>query len=894
MRKLSLLVVLLTLFISACTSAVEFKISFDSNGGSFVEPIITDGVSSITTPKDPLKEGFTFAGWYWDNNTFRELFTINSLLDRGITNDLTVYAKWELDDDYIPIGSVKVTFNTQGGTEVSPVYVLPGRTILIPSTTREGYTLDGWYTSVNNGATLDERWSFTNNVVSNDITLYAKWNVNIYSITFNSNGGTALNSISKDYDSIINLPNNPLREGYTFDGWFEDDNLSISFDIEKMPSKDFTLYAKWTINQYTITFDSNGGTEVESISQNYATTVTRKGYTFDGWYTDSTLTKRFTFTTMPANDLNLYGKWNIVTYDINYELGGGTNDINNPTTFNVNSNYDLFEPTKLGYTFEGWYLDSDFTGNKISNITVGTTGNLFLYAKWTINYNITYTIFDLNYDPLSSILLNVDETIIQVSLGGAHSSALTSSGRLFTWGDNEYGQLGDETTIQRNTPIDITASFNLNEDETIIQVSLGGAHSSALTSTGRLFTWGDNEYGQLGDETTIQRNTPTDITASFNLNEGETIIQVSLGGYHSSVLTSTGRLFTWGWNVIGELGDGTTIQRNTPTDTTASFNLNEGETIIQVSLGGVHSSVLTSTGRLFGQLGDGSKTNRNTPKDITASFNLNEDETIIQVSLSRDHSAALTSKGRLFAWGSNVHGELGDGTSTDQTTPKDITASFNLNQGETLIQVSLGGYHSSALTSTGHLFTWGSNVRGQLGDGTTTSQSVPKQLSINSVYSYENIVYIFNEKLSEIIPVIEGYSFEGWFIDSALTNAYTFTTMPAEDLTLYGKWNIVTYDINYELGGGTNDINNPTSFNVDSSINLLEPTKIGHTFAGWYTQSDFSGNVISNIVVGTTGNLFLYAKWTINSYNITYTIFDLNYDPLSSILLNVDETSKSH
>ena len=95
MRKLSFLVVLLTLFISSCTSTVEFKISFDSNGGSLVEPIVTDGVSSITTPKDPVKEGFTFAGWYWDNNSFRELFTINSLLDRGITNDLTVYAKWQ-------------------------------------------------------------------------------------------------------------------------------------------------------------------------------------------------------------------------------------------------------------------------------------------------------------------------------------------------------------------------------------------------------------------------------------------------------------------------------------------------------------------------------------------------------------------------------------------------------------------------------------------------------------------------------------------------------------------------------------------------------------------------------------------------------------------------------
>jgi uncharacterized repeat protein (TIGR02543 family) len=397
MRKLSLLVVLLTLFISACTSTVDFKISFDSNGGSLVEPIITDGVSSITTPKDPVKEGFTFAGWYWDNNTFRELFTINSLLDRGITNDLTVYAKWSVDETYIPIGSVKVTFNTQGGTDVSPTFVLPGRTILIPSTTKEGYTLDGWYTSVNGGVTLDERWSFTNNSVNNDITLYAKWNINTYTITFDTNGGTSLNAVTQNFNTSLNIPNNTTKTGYSFTGWFEDDNLSIPFDLEKMPSRDFTLYAKWTINAYTITFDSNGGTDVISITQDYASEIvepnepTRVGYTFEGWFTNSGLTNAYAFTTMPAEDITLYAKWIFIKYTITYELNDGTNHTNNPTSFNVNSSINLLEPTKIGHTFAGWYLNSDFSGNVNSNIALGTTGNLMLFAKWTINsYTITF------------------------------------------------------------------------------------------------------------------------------------------------------------------------------------------------------------------------------------------------------------------------------------------------------------------------------------------------------------------------------------------------------------------------------------------------------------------------------------------------------------------------
>ena len=101
------------LLLSACTNSVEFTINFDSNGGSEVSSIKTDGTSSITLPNDPIKDGYSFAGWYWDNSTFRDLFTVNSLLERGISGNLTVYAKWNKEDT--PIGAIKVTFNSMGG-----------------------------------------------------------------------------------------------------------------------------------------------------------------------------------------------------------------------------------------------------------------------------------------------------------------------------------------------------------------------------------------------------------------------------------------------------------------------------------------------------------------------------------------------------------------------------------------------------------------------------------------------------------------------------------------------------------------------------------------------------------------------------------------------------------
>jgi uncharacterized repeat protein (TIGR02543 family) len=782
---ITLLVSLVTL--SACTNAIEITISFDSNGGSSIQPITTDGVSSVTTPIDPVKEGYTFEGWFTNSEP-------TSLFD---------------------------------------------------------FTM----------------------MPAQNITIYAKWKIITYTITYDLNEGMnhLNNPTSFNVESSINLFE-PFRIGHTFTGWYLDSDFSgnVISNIAVGTTGNINLYAKWMINSYTITFNSNGGTYITAITQDYASEVSepeepiRENYTFEGWFRNSALTNAYTFTTMPAQNISLYAKWTITTYTITYELNNGTNHTNNPTSFNVDSSFDLLEPTKTGHTFDGWYLDSDFSGNVNSNIVVGTIGNLKLYAKWTINsYTISYTIYDVDYDPLKNIVLNLGESITQVSLYN-HSSALTSSGRLFTWGYNPHAQLGDGTTTQRNTPNEITARFNLNEGERIIQVSLGGYgnHSSALTSSGRLFTWGENNYGQLGDGTTTQRNTPNEITARFNLNEGEKIIQVSLGGYHSSALTSSGRLFTWGYNLYGQLGNVFSLDRKdrtTPTDITARFNLSSGETIIQVSLGDYHSSALTSNGRVFtwgwnyygqtgsrernspgdnsrytpveitarfnlnegeriiqvslgfrhssaltssgrlftwghndrGQLGDGTTTERYTPVEITAHFNLNEGERIIQVSLGYRHSSALTSTGRLFTWGANYIYQLGTGTNVyNITTPTEITARFNLSLGETITQVSLGADHSSALTSTGRLFTWGSNSSGELGDGTTTKRITPTQMNFN-IATGESIDYVFNETLSENIPVREGHTFSGWFTDSTLTKPYTFLTMPAQNITLYGKWNKV-------------------------------------------------------------------------------------------------------
>jgi uncharacterized repeat protein (TIGR02543 family) len=556
---------------------------------------------------------------------------------------------------------------------------------------------------------------------------------------------------------------------------------------------------------------------------------------------------------MPAEDITLYAKWNIHHYDIQYELNGGTNHSNNPFSYTIRSEtITLGHPIREGYTFVGWYDNPEGDGYPISEIVSGTIETIILYAKWHINeYTVTYQVKTEGFDPQSHIPLLPNETIVHTSRGGIHASALTSSGRLFMWGYNYYGQLGNSTTTRQLVPRDITSYFPLQSGEKIISVTLGGHHSSALTSSGRLFMWGSNEYGQLGNNTTAHQTIPINITSHFSLLAGEKITQVSLGNGHSSALTSSGRLFMWGINFSGQLGDGTTSSKLTPTDITSHFSLLAGEKISHVALGLSHTSVITSHGRILmwgdnsdSQLGDQTNTNRLIPTDITSRFSLLEGEKINQISMAMSHSSALTSTGRIFTWGTNTYGRLGDGTTTMRRIPTEITNQFQLLAEEKIIRISIGYDHSSAITSTGRVFMWGRNYSGQLGDSTTINRHIPTEITSNFSlirgetillisqgfegssamtsngrvftwgindtgqlgdsttvgksypvplvdYLFETIhtqVYDFNESMTMYLPVLEGYTFDGWYSSRSLRNSYTYMTMPAQNIKLYGTW----------------------------------------------------------------------------------------------------------
>ena len=293
----------------------KYTITFDTNGGSEIAPITQDYGTEITAPDNPTRKGYTFKGW--DKEIPKTMPAEN----------ITVKAQWE-------INQYTITFDTNGGSEIAPITQDYGTEITAPDNpTRKGYTFKGWDKEI------------PETMPAENITVKAQWEINKYTITFDTNGGSEIAPITQDYGTEITAPDNPTRKGYTFKGW--DKEIP-----ETMPAENITVKAQWEINQYTITFDTNGGSEVAPITQDYGTKInapanpTRKGYTFKGW--DKEIPK-----TMPAENITVKAQWEINQYTITFDTNGGSEIA--PITQDYGTEITAPDkPTRKGYTFKGW------------------------------------------------------------------------------------------------------------------------------------------------------------------------------------------------------------------------------------------------------------------------------------------------------------------------------------------------------------------------------------------------------------------------------------------------------------------------------------------------------------------------------------------------------------
>ena len=293
----------------------KYTITFDTNGGSEIAPITQDYGTKITAPDNPTRKGYTFKGWD------------KEIPETMPAENITVKAQWE-------INQYTITFDTNGGSEIAPITQDYGTKITAPDNpTRKGYTFKGWDKEI------------PETMPAENITVKAQWEINQYTITFDTNGGSEIAPITQDYGTKITAPDNPTRKGYTFKGW--DKEIP-----ETMPAENITVKAQWEINQYTITFDTNGGSEIAPITQDYGTEITapdnptRKGYTFKGW--DKEIPE-----TMPAENITVKAQWEINQYTITFDTNGGSEIA--PITQDYGTEITAPDnPTRKGYTFKGW------------------------------------------------------------------------------------------------------------------------------------------------------------------------------------------------------------------------------------------------------------------------------------------------------------------------------------------------------------------------------------------------------------------------------------------------------------------------------------------------------------------------------------------------------------
>lgn len=588
----------------------------------------------------------------------------------------------------------QVVFDTNGGNIISPVNAEKGYPLLLPLPTREGYQFLGWFVYED---PFYYEFTLLNPVVS-DMTLHAKWEVVKYSLVFETSGGESISTLFIDFNTNLDLPE-AFKTGNSFEGWYLDENFNTSFNLVTMPSHSVTVYAKWSKLSYLLSLNYHYPLDMRSSIK-----VIHMGYNH----------------AFAVNNQNHIYAWGINAYG---QLGDGT-DINRRNPVDITSNF----------------------------------------------------------------VFNDYEEVVKIETGSSFTMFLTNQSRLFGCGDNSYYQLTMKDGNFSIDIVDITPNLSLAENETISDFSVGNGFIVLLTSNGRVLTWGSNFNSELGNGTSVNNPVVNDITTNFNLNPDEKVISINVGNSHSIAYTSLKRVFTWGFNGDGAIGDGTTTNRSLPSDISSSFSFASGEEVTQMALGDVYCLIMTNQNHFYawgsnfyGNFGNGNNFNSLVPITVSPVFNLAIGETITKIYGGWNHTMALSSNNRVFIWGDNYFRQLGIGNTVDSNKPIDITDNIDQILGNPVVDLSSKGNASMTISASGRIVTWGDSSNYLLADDDIEDYHRPKY------YEIEVLTVPYESLLNDPYQV-DGYLFDGWYTDDEYLNKYYELLTPAYDLTLYGKF----------------------------------------------------------------------------------------------------------
>ncbi len=606
---------------------------------------------------------------------------------------------------------------------------------------------------------------------------------------------TRTNTTQEPILETASLDGQPLKLSKTGDAWQTDmparkpgpAPITIT---GKQYGQPFTKNLNYTVDQtltrdttadttHTVTFDTGEeGTKPEDQSVPYpygrakrpSPDPVRDGYQFDGWFTGNTA---YDFSTPVTENLTLTAKWTpgrwTISPDRGSQLGNETTTITPPDNTSRGVRFNQVSGSKndssIPYGFS-LAVGSDgnayaWGDNRYGQLGDGTTTSRHTPVMVKKPDRKTYTD------------LPADFTYVQVSAGSYYSLALGSDGYAYAWGWNPYGQLGNNTTSGNNAnPVPVRVRDPASPEDAskglqAVQVSAGYSHSLAVGSDGYAYAWGYNEYGKLGNNNNHPSDVPVHVCDPADASKGLKAIQVSAEWRHSLAIGSDGYAYAWGYNKNGQLGNNSTSGENANPvpvrvrDPASPEDASKGLQAIQISGGYSHSLAVGSDGYAYAwgfdycsQLGNNSTTDSTVPVHVRDPASPNDDDKGLratQVDGGYEHSLAVGSDGYAYAWGNNDKGQLGNNaTSGYYSYPVKVLASEQSSSkaGPWLhaARIIAGDQHSLAIDTDGNTKAWGRNDSGRLGDGTTSSSSVPVpvafklQLVITDVWFDQTLV----------------------------------------------------------------------------------------------------------------------------------------------------------
>lgn len=858
-------------------NALDYRISYELNGGTNAEN--PDGYDVSDLPVSlhaPSRTGYIFKGWYMGENRVLAIPV-------GTTGNVVVSAKWE------PI-TYTIDFDTNGGlpTLSSIDYTIESDSFTLQEITKAGYTFDGWY----NGET--KVTEITTGTYGN-MTLVAKWTADLYTISYDLADGvnSPENPTSYTIESGLITLKDPTRVGYTFVGWYNGEQLVTTIDSNTL--ENISLTAKWTVNSYKLTFDVDGNLTEKNFKYGESVTAienpTKVGHTFAGWSEELP-------ETMPANDITVEAKWAINSYDITYDLAGGVNNSENPTTYTIESGLiTLKNPTREGYTFLGWYNGEQL----VTIIDSNTLENITLTAKWKITTDHEGT----EDDPYS-----VDDAL---KIAGTLSSGeytdlvyitgvVTDAGTFDTYYRNVYicDKNSKETilvyscniseivdVIYVNDTVVIKGYIKNHNGNTLEISSKGNSYATFVSKEAGLSTITvsetSSEFAIINELSTMEGLNGSSFTFKVSVTEGYEIVRVKVNGVeitpNNDVYTATisgNTIISVETKVKGAKDPESIVSLTFPDENKANNKISSYEKNWTAKIGTYEWTITgfnnNSWNNSWTYIKAGKKSTAGVAK-ISTKF------TEIITSIKIDVGSITT------AYINNI--KLIVSEKADESNALE-EISFDLKSGTNEIKIS------KATKDCYYILTFdinsSTNKNGaaiQINkleyNGYKTGSSDPsKTHNISYVNLPEGATnsnptsYTEGETITLVDPVIPGYTFEGWYDNAECTGTkITEISGYTTDITLYAKFaKIPTHSISYKYNVDSTDItnDNPTEYAEGDSTVLKDAKLTNYAFSGWYLDSEYT-NKITAIDPSWTTDIVIFGKFETSTEKIIVSTF---------------------